>query len=183
MSRDGSHLKAIAIISSTAVALLATLVRSQLDRESRAVVVLASKAGPKSQALEAALRGLERRADRRMCASGFCIETCTVSSGVAEQPCGHEETKRGARNRLTAARALFARERCDYVVAIENGIVHHSNDDWYDIAWVLVEDCSSRRVAAVMSTALKFPQQYVEQARDAPGVRVKHILSHSHLRK
>lgn len=170
-----SSLRTMVIASGTGLALLVALARTW-PGESRAVVALASKAGPKLQALEAVLCKLGRCGDHR-CTCGYRIEMHKVSSGVAEQPCGHEETKRGAFNRLAATRAVLEGERCDYIVAIENGIVMHNDNEWYDFAWILVEDCASQRIAAVMSTALRFPKQYVEQARNARGVRTRNQIT------
>eukprot|EP01062_Namystynia_karyoxenos_P030249 TRINITY_DN22612_c0_g1_i1.p1 TRINITY_DN22612_c0_g1~~TRINITY_DN22612_c0_g1_i1.p1 ORF type:complete len:212 (+),score=43.57 TRINITY_DN22612_c0_g1_i1:76-636(+) len=103
------------------------------------------------------------------------------ASGVNEQPVGHEETLRGAANRLGAARSS-AGESCDYACGLENGIVAidfpegalHGADAapctrWYDLAWVIVADARSGRRAAAHSTGVEFPAVDVAAAQ-AQGV-------------
>ncbi|MEM6512105.1 MAG: inosine/xanthosine triphosphatase [Pseudomonadota bacterium] len=48
------------------------------------------------------------------------IESCTVASGVSDQPMNDEETRRGAINRAQAARQAVA--DADYWVGLEGGI-------------------------------------------------------------
>ena len=167
---DLEHAVIIAALALLAAA--AWRASSYQTKTTTTIVALASKAGPKLRALETALARLSDSSSD----TSYCVEPCKAPSGIAEQPHGVEETKLGAKNRLAATKRLRAGERCDFIVAIENGIVQHGDDDegggcWYDFAWVLVEECASQRVAAVMSTALQFQQQYIDQALDAPGVR------------
>ncbi|MFB6176165.1 MAG: DUF84 family protein, partial [Halobaculum sp.] len=50
--------------------------------------------------------------------SGATVEACPVESGVGEQPRGHEETRRGARNRALAV----LEADYDLGVGIEGGV-------------------------------------------------------------
>jgi hypothetical protein len=63
------------------------------DTNVGAMVVLASKAGPKLLALKSAL-------GRIGWLHGSHVSCCAARSGVPDQPCGYEETRRGADNRL-----------------------------------------------------------------------------------
>lgn len=76
-----------------------------------AFVRVGTQNGPKRAAVEAALAAY---------APDVRVEGAAVESGVAEQPVGHAEIVRGARNR---ARAAFALGGCDLAVGIEDGLV------------------------------------------------------------
>ncbi len=63
------------------------------------------------------------------------VEGVAVPSGVAAQPMGDTETRRGAIQRALGARA--ARPQADFWVGIEGG-VQVIAEDWYAMAWVAV---------------------------------------------
>jgi inosine/xanthosine triphosphatase len=88
---------------------------------------------------------------------GSChIESVSVESGVPEQPFGSDETRAGARNRVTNARA--ARPDADFWVAIEAGI-----DDGSTFSWVVIENSLQRGEAR--SATLPLPAAILEQVR------------------
>ncbi|WP_045860061.1 inosine/xanthosine triphosphatase [Raoultella terrigena] len=88
---------------------------------------------------------------------GSChIESVSVESGVPEQPFGNDETRAGARNRVTNARA--ARPDADFWVAIEAGI-----DDGSTFSWVVIENSLQRGEAR--SATLPLPAAILEQVR------------------
>ena len=74
-------------------------------------VVVASRSAPK---LSAALRGFERF-------TSVEVQGVEVTSGVAAQPVGHE-TRRGALNRLKAARSTREGSKADFCMAFEGGV-------------------------------------------------------------
>ena len=84
-------------------------------------------------------------------------------SGVSEQPVGHEETLRGARNRLAACVAA-ADGAEDYCVAVESGIVEMAAGLWHDVAWVVLRDPSGNTVS-IPSCGVCFPTEAVQAAR------------------
>jgi len=100
-------------------------------------------------------------------------EIVTVSydtkSNVNEQPKGHDETIRGAKNRLSHLKSILKENNIndfDYLVAIENGLLYMENiDTWYDIGWVLIEGDHGNR-HFTMSCSVLLPTHYVEQARE-----------------
>lgn len=88
---------------------------------------------------------------------GSChIESVSVESGVPEQPFGNDETRAGARNRVTNARA--ASPDADFWVAIEAGI-----DDGSTFSWVVIENSLQRGEAR--SATLPLPAAILEQVR------------------
>ncbi|HHG8771239.1 TPA: inosine/xanthosine triphosphatase [Raoultella planticola] len=89
--------------------------------------------------------------------AGSChIASVSVESGVPEQPFGNEETRAGARNRVTNAR--IAQPNADFWVAIEAGI-----DDGSTFSWVVIEDRHRRGEAR--SATLPLPAAILEQVR------------------
>ncbi|CAE8637878.1 unnamed protein product [Polarella glacialis] len=132
------------------------------DRVGRAplYVVVASTAPMKVAAVERlfappALPALLRPRGPAAGALGVRVEGVKTASGVNEQPFGHEETMRGALNRLAAARA--ARPGADFYVALENGLFDVLCSDSvggggapqsFDMAWVVIEDSEGRRALA-----------------------------------
>ena len=64
-----------------------------------------------------------------------------VSSGVSDQPRGHEETILGARNRANAARE---RLDADFGVGLEGGL-EELNYRVFDIGWICVVDRAGRQ--------------------------------------
>lgn len=106
---------------------------------------------------------------KRLLGEGFTVAGGTVegvkaASEINEQPFGHEETLRGALNRLANARKL--RPEASYYVAIENGIfeVVAHGPRFFDLAWVVVETGAGQQALA-HSVGLEFPREFVEQAR------------------
>ncbi|MFK3705390.1 inosine/xanthosine triphosphatase [Raoultella sp. BIGb0138] len=89
--------------------------------------------------------------------AGSChIASVSVESGVPEQPFGNEETRAGARNRVSNAR--IAQPNADFWVAIEAGI-----DDGSTFSWVVIEDRHQRGEAR--SATLPLPTVILEQVR------------------
>ena len=88
---------------------------------------------------------------------GSChIESVSVESGVPEQPFGSDETRAGARNRVTNARR--AQPNADFWVAIEAGI-----DEGSTFSWVVIDDGNLRGEAR--SATLPLPQVILEKVR------------------
>ncbi|MBA7931877.1 inosine/xanthosine triphosphatase [Klebsiella sp. RHBSTW-00215] len=88
---------------------------------------------------------------------GSChIESVSVESGVPEQPFGSDETRAGARNRVTNARR--AQPNADFWVAIEAGI-----DEGSTFSWVVIDDGNLRGEAR--SATLPLPQVIIEKVR------------------
>jgi len=114
------------------------------------------------------------------------VEGVRVPSHVNRQPLGHEETLRGASNRLDAAKA--ARPGADYYVAIESGVSEvyvpaassHSAQmaapaadvRCFDTGWVLLERSAAAGGAgtcfraAAPSAGVELPAQDVYAARE-----------------
>lgn len=88
---------------------------------------------------------------------GSChIESVSVESGVPEQPFGSDETRAGARNRVTNARR--AQPNANFWVAIEAGI-----DEGSTFSWVVIDDGNLRGEAR--SATLPLPQVILEKVR------------------
>ena len=88
---------------------------------------------------------------------GSChIDAVGVESGVPEQPFGSDETRAGARNRVTNARR--AQPNADFWVAIEAGI-----DEGSTFSWVVIDDGNLRGEAR--SATLPLPQVILEKVR------------------
>mmetsp|Transcript_50812 Transcript_50812/g.95029 ORF Transcript_50812/g.95029 Transcript_50812/m.95029 type:complete len:208 (+) Transcript_50812:22-645(+) len=77
-------------------------------------VVVGSRSAPK---LEAARRGFEQLTSRPLELLGV-----DVASGVSAQPHGFEETRKGALERLRAARETADGARADFCIAFEGGL-------------------------------------------------------------
>lgn len=77
------------------------------------------------------------------------IESVVVASDVPEQPFGSDETRQGARNRLSHARAI--KPNADFWVAIEAGIEEGST-----FSWVVIEHQAMRGEAR--SATLPLPE-------------------------
>ena len=91
-------------------------------------VVIASLNPAKKVAVEQAFRaapGIE----------GTLFSAVAVPSGVAEQPVSDEETRRGARQRVAAAR--LAVPEADYWVGLEGGL-ERIDGAWMGSAWMVV---------------------------------------------
>ena len=99
-----------------------------------------------------------------------------VSSGVREQPYGHDETLQGANSRLDAAiaEAESSQLEWDFVVSIESGIIpiecgacFGEQARYYDIGWVIVKHKESGAQAMVPSAGVSFPSDAVAVARES----------------
>ncbi|HSD12393.1 MAG TPA: DUF84 family protein, partial [Patescibacteria group bacterium] len=100
--------------------------------------------------------GIKLRALREACARlgiDAAIAAVAVPSGVPAQPCGRDETLRGARNRARAA----ASAGC-WSVGVENGIVREDGR-WLDVAAVVIVAPGQEAVA--WSEAVELPEAYV----------------------
>jgi len=95
------------------------------------------------------------------------IEGRKTASEINEQPVGHEETVRGALNRLENLKKVIGETRYDILVALENGIFPikiREREAWFDLACVVVEDAEGNQSFA-HSTGVEFDAQTVEEAR------------------
>lgn len=89
-----------------------------------------------------------------------------VESGVAAQPISDSETKRGALQRLAAAKLLVP--NADYWVAIEAGI-----EGEHAFAWIIVENQRARGESR--SASFLLPTQVREQL--AQGIELGEVMS------
>ncbi|POP41420.1 non-canonical purine NTP phosphatase [Superficieibacter electus] len=95
------------------------------------------------------------------------MESAVVDSGVPEQPFGSEETRRGARNRVSNARQQHP--DADFWVAIEAGI-----DEDSTFSWVVIESRTLRGEAR--SATLPLPAVILEKVR--AGAALGPVMSH-----
>jgi inosine/xanthosine triphosphatase len=99
---------------------------------------------------------------------GSChIESVSVDSGVPEQPFGSQETRAGARNRVSNARKL--RPDADFWVAIEAGI-----DEGSTFSWVVIENPEMQGEAR--SATLPLPEIILQRVR--AGEALGPVMSH-----
>ncbi len=99
---------------------------------------------------------------------GSChIDAVSVESGVPEQPLGSEETRAGARNRVSNAR--LARPEADFWVAIEAGI-----DEGSTFSWVVIENRQCKGEAR--SATLPLPQVILQKV--LAGEALGPVMSH-----
>jgi len=94
------------------------------------------------------------------------VEGYSVSSGINEQPVGHQETIQGATNRLNALKNQLEDTRYHLLIALENGIFSIETEDgtkWFDLAWVIVENSAGERALA-HSAGVEFSKEDVEEA-------------------
>ncbi|QCR37241.1 inosine/xanthosine triphosphatase [Nissabacter sp. SGAir0207] len=84
------------------------------------------------------------------------IEGIEVESGVPAQPMGSDETRSGARNRVTNARQL--RPEADFWVGVEAGI-----EDDMTFAWMVIEDMHQRGESR--SASLMLPEVILREIR------------------
>mmetsp|Transcript_13950 Transcript_13950/g.38105 ORF Transcript_13950/g.38105 Transcript_13950/m.38105 type:complete len:193 (-) Transcript_13950:18-596(-) len=114
---------------------------------------------------------------RRLMGEGFAaadgeVLSVKAASEINEQPYGHEETIRGAMNRLKNAQAM--EPGADFYVAIENGIFEVSLPTirFFDLAWVVVAGRGHQSLAH--SVGVEMPAELVESAR-AEGFDRTHV--------
>lgn len=101
-------------------------------------VVVASRNPAKLRAVERAFRGLFPGAAPD-------LEAVAVPSGVKDQPDADAETRRGAHQRVQAARAAIP--GADYWVGLEGGL-ERIDDAWFASAWMVVRAADGRTGAA-----------------------------------
>lgn len=90
-----------------------------------------------------------------------------AASDINEQPVGHQETVRGAMNRLQNLKAIAAQTRCDLYVSLENGIFPVNVGDqetWFDVGWVVVEDAAGNKSLS-HSTGIEIGHGDVKEAQ------------------
>lgn len=95
------------------------------------------------------------------------VQGAKAASEINEQPVGHEETLRGALNRLRNLKRIVGDTRYDLLVSMENGIFPVQIDNrqaWFDLGWVVVEDAYGNQRFA-HSTGIEFDATAVEEAR------------------
>jgi inosine/xanthosine triphosphatase len=80
--------------------------------------------------LEAVHRALARLAP------GCAVEAADVPSGVARQPFGDEETRRGA---MARAQSALARSGADVAFGLEGGVIFEGDRPWL-VSWVAAVD-------------------------------------------
>jgi len=119
----------------------------------------------------ASTASLKVTAVRRLLGEGFSaagghIQGVKAGSEISEQPFGHEETLRGAQNRLNNARKM--RPDADLYVSIENGIFEVAVPEprYFDVAWVVMARSGDERQQVVAhSVGIEVPRQFVDEAR------------------
>lgn len=96
---------------------------------------------------------------------------------MSEQPFGHEETIRGALNRLENAKKDQQLEY-DFIASVENGIFQveiSGQDHFYDIGWIVLEHKKGVRIIT-SSLAIEFPLEAI-QAAQKEGFKTKTVGS------
>lgn len=86
----------------------------------------------------------------------FDIESCTVSSGVADQPMSDAETRRGARNRASGAKEVYP--QADFWIGIEGGVERDANG-LTAFAWIVI--LSKDKSGESRTTTFSLPQKVV----------------------
>lgn len=93
---------------------------------------------------------------------GLSVEAVDVDSGVSEQPRGHEETRRGAINRATAA---YDAGGVDLGVGIEGGVATFDGaDGTFLVMWAAVTD--GDRIETASGPAIRLPEHVVARIDD-----------------
>ncbi|MBN2557026.1 MAG: inosine/xanthosine triphosphatase [Anaerolineales bacterium] len=92
--------------------------------------------------------------------SRFSLESVQVSSGVASQPNGDEDTMQGAFNRVSAAAAL--RPEADFWVGIEGGI-SDTPEGMLAFAWIVIR--SPGMVGRSRTASFYLPDAVAEHVR------------------
>lgn len=95
------------------------------------------------------------------------IQGLKATSDINEQPVGHEETLRGAKNRIQSIKTMIGTTRYDLLVAFEGGIFSVLVDDeelWFDIGWTVVEDADGNQ-AISHSAGIRYPTIDVKEAQ------------------
>ncbi|MFC6787639.1 inosine/xanthosine triphosphatase [Halobaculum halobium] len=106
------------------------------------------------------------------------IESCPVSSGVSEQPRGHEETRLGAVNRAEAV----LDEGYDLGVGIEGGVAEYDDRGaLFLVMWAAVSD--GERVGLGTGPSLALPDAIAARVRAGAelGPVMDDVLGESHV--
>jgi len=93
------------------------------------------------------------------------VVSIKAKSEINEQPVGHDETLKGAMNRLKNAKNA-SQDHFDFTVAIENGIfpaTYLTTTTWFDVGIVVVANAIGKESFSV-STAVQVPSHLVEEA-------------------
>jgi non-canonical (house-cleaning) NTP pyrophosphatase len=93
----------------------------------------------------------------------YSITDVDSESKVNNQPYGFDEIVKGAENRLSFCRESVPLNRTNQIcilVAIENGIVFIDNE-FYDIAYILVENEDTLEVSSSFSSTVKLPKNII----------------------
>ena len=105
------------------------------------------------------------------------VFTQKVLSDVPEQPVGHEQTFKGALNRVKNLRLFWEKDKLyqdlllgaehNLVVGIESGLVNlpacvEDNFSYYDIAWIVIRDFSTERMVSMPSSGVMFPNKFAQ---------------------
>ena len=110
------------------------------------------------------------RAVLEMLAPDARIEGISVSSTVADQPFGDEETIRGAMARASAARAAM---HAELGVGIEGGVVENGDGSMRTCAWAAIVDANGRSGVGG-SLAMPLPGRVAEMIRG--GLELGHAM-------
>jgi inosine/xanthosine triphosphatase len=97
--------------------------------------------------LEAVHRALARLAP------GCSVEGVVVSSGVAAQPVGDEETRQGA---ISRARTTLAASGADVAFGLEGGVIFEGDVPWL-VSWVAAVDRDGR-IGEASGLRMRLPQ-------------------------
>lgn len=90
------------------------------------------------------------------------VETAPVSSGVSEQPFGHDETVTGAENR---ARNVLDDDAYDFGVGVEGGVAEFDGTDGlYLVMWAAVTD--GDHWGRGSGPSIELPTTVAERVRD-----------------
>ncbi len=116
-------------------------------------IVVASQAEPKLNAVREACTNLHLNIST--------LKGVSAPSGINDQPCGDEETARGAHNRLAHAEA--AEPGADLYIAIENGVRSDGHDRWFDFGVIMISDRT--KMVTTHSMALEIPTSVIETVK------------------
>ena len=86
----------------------------------------------------------------------------SVDSEVPKQPVD-DQIMRGAENRIKNMHNLTMREKCDFLVSVEAGIMRIGKR-YYNLQYVLVENTKTGKKSTGISQLLEVPKKYVNLA-------------------
>ncbi len=90
------------------------------------------------------------------------VKMISVSSDVSKQPINSEIT-RGAENRINNMKLLVTKEKCDFLVSVEAGIMRIGKR-YYNLQYVLVENMETGKKSTGISQMMEIPKKYVKLA-------------------